>query len=296
MSLSNNITGTFTQTINLAANQSQMVTGPGRAFEVVQPGEAGNTTVIQALREANNSFSDNAPTQAFTAAAGINVVNFDKLFITSPVDSIMKIKVFTSKNVATIDTGPDFLSTKTLWSTGIQGHALVATGGGADLFELTGPNLPATAGSFPTSRSDGMRELRYNDRSNITGDISLQTPAFEFGQIQNTLDGWWTGWIGMTTSFEMDVYAAPFNGPTTATPTEWRMVQKFTSISSITTGGDVPATDGSQTFTGSGATHILTFDGQDNKDYAIPYGSLRVYLTNFTSGNVYGILGAKSRK
>ena len=296
MSLSSNITGTFTQTINLAANQPQTVTGPGRAFEVLQPGEAGNTTIIQALREANNSFSDNSASQGFTAAAGIKVVNFDKLLITSPVDSKMKIKVFTSKNVASIDTGADLLSIKTLWSTGIQGHALVSGAANDDPFELSGPNLPLTAGAFPTSRGDGLRELKYNDRSNITGDLTLQTPAFEFGEMQNTVDGWWTGWVGMTSAFELDVYAAPFNGPTTATPTEWRMVQKFTSLSTIVSAGEVPATDGSQTFTGVAPNHVIAFDGQDNKDYSIPFGSLRVYLTAFTSGNVYGIIGAKSRK
>ena len=290
--ISHNISGYKSQVVNLVAGLPQEITGPGRGFEIIQPGDAGNNPVILAVREARGQFSDDSPSQAFVASPGLQLVNFDKLVMSAPVDSKMKIKIYTSKTIATVDTGADLDSFKTLWSTGIQGHSLTAVTD--DPFELSGPDQPTSGASWPTSRGDGLRELKYSDRSNITNDQELITPAVQFAEVQRGTASWWCGWLSMDSDFDMDVYAAPFNGPTTATPTEWRLVQKFGAVA-VDSDGTVPSTDGSQTFTGGATNYVLTFDGQGTKRYRIPYGCLRVYLTRFSTNTLYGILGAKAK-
>jgi hypothetical protein len=287
--MSQNITGYKIQTMNLSAGQPQEVTGPARGFEVLVPGEAGTKTVIQAERQTQGQFSDDSGIQAFDSTPGLRLVNFDKLVVTSYVDSQMKIKIFTGKTIATVDTGPQLVAARTLWSTNVPALALTT---GTDPYELTGDNVFAS-GAY-TSRSDGARELKFTDRAAINNSVDWEVESNSFGQIHNSVFGWWTGWLSGDTSFDLDVYAATYN-PGTGSAVFWTLVQKFASAA-ITTGGDVPANDGSQTF--NSGQNVITFDGQDTKDYLIPYGSLRVYLTGYKGGtlNVRGILGARAAK
>lgn len=284
-----NITGYKIQTMNLTAGIPQEVTGPARGFEVMVPGEAGTKTVIQAERQTQGQFSDDSGIQAFDSEPGLRLVNFDKLVVTSYVDTQMKIKLFTAKNIATVDTGPNLVASRTLWSTNVSARALTT---GTDPFEITGENSFAS-GAWST-RADGARELKYTDLAAINNSPDWEVESNSFGQVHNRVMGWWTGWFSADQTFDLDVYAATYN-PGTSTAVFWSLVQKFPS-SVVSTSGEVPADDGSQTF--NSGQNIITFDGQDTKDYQIPYGSLRIFLTGYKGGtlNVRGILGARALK
>ena len=287
MSLSNNISGYKIQTVNLTAGQYSQVTGPGRAFEILQSGEDGTRTVIQALREADGYYSDNTGVQAFDASPGLNVVNFDKITLLSTVDSQMKIKIFTSKNVATVDTGPALVGQKTLWSTNVT--ALNLAQASLDPYELTGPD--SLAGGGYVSRGDGIRELRYSDKAAINNDNDYSHPSNTFGMIRNTVSAKWTGYIANDTDFYMTVYGASYNKPGAALV--WTLVQSFNAVQ-VAAAGALP-TDAPETF--ESGKFVVTFDGQDTKDYSIPYGSIRVFLTAWTGTSAFrGILGATSYK
>lgn len=288
MTLSGNISGYKIQTLNLVAGLPQEITGPGRGFEILQPGEAGTRTVIQAQRQAEGQFSDNTPVQAFDSTPGLRVVNYDKLVLNSPVDSQMKVKIYTAKNVATVETGASLIGHRTVWSTNVANLALAA---GLDPYEISGPDSKSGTDYF--SRGDGLRELKYSDRSAITTSAASLNEANSFSQIHNTEFGFWGGWIANATEFYMEVYAATYN-PGTSIAVSWRLVQSFKSTQ-LGTGGTVPSTDGSQTFADD--LYIINFDGQDTKDYSIPSGSLRCYLTGWTSTSSFtGILSAKALK
>jgi hypothetical protein len=285
-----NISGYKTQTLNLAANVPQEVTGPGRGFEVLVPGEAGTKTVIQAERQTQGQFSDDAPVQAFDSQPGVRLVNFDKLVITSYVATQMKIRVYTGKTLATVDAGPQLVASRTLWSTNVTARALTT---GTDPYELSGSDV--FAGGAWVQRGDGLRELKYTDLAAINNSEDWATESNSFGQIQNRVMGWWTGWLVGSTSFDLNIYAATYN-PGTSSAVYWTLVQTFSSITVENTSGETPADDGSQTFQNS--SHIITFDGQDTKDYLIPYGCLRMYVTGYKGGtlNLRGILGARAAK
>lgn len=289
MSLSNNISGYKIQTVNLTAGQYAEVTGPGRGFEVLQSGEDGTRTIIQALRDADGYYSDNTGVQAFNSSPGLNVVNFDKLTILATVDSQLKIKIYTSKNVATVNTGPDMVAHKTLWSTNVAAMTLAKA---LEPYELTGVDN-VVAGAF-SARGDGMRELRYSDRAAINNAQDFENPANSFAQIHNTVNAKWAGWIAADQTFSMDVYACPYVNPGAAMG--WQLVQTFNSTV-INNATAIAPTDAPETFT-LGA-NVITFDGRDNFDYAIPYGSLRVFLSNFQAAattSFRGILAATAHK
>jgi len=284
-----NISGYKTQTLNLAANVPQEVTGPGRGFEVLVPGEAGTKTVIRAERQTQGQFSDDAPVQAFDSQPGVRLVNFDKLVITSYVATQMKIRVYTGKTLATVDTGPQLVASRTLWSTNVTARTLTS---GTDPYELSGSDV--FSGGAWVQRGDGLRELKYTDLAAINNSEDWATDSNSFGQIQNRVMGWWTGWLSGDAAFDLEIYAATYN-PGTSSAVYWTLVQKFASAQ-LNTSGTKPADDGSQTFNVN--QHCILFDGQDTKDYLIPYGSLRIYLTGYTGGtlNVRGILGARAAK
>ena len=285
-----NISGYSIQSLNTTANEPQEIAGPGRAFEVLQPGVSGNRTLIQAIRERNGAFSDDQEVQAYTAQPGVNVCNFDKLRVTTPRASQMKIKLYTAKTVATVDTGPDTIATRVLWATNTTGQM---TGTSADPFELTQASI--TSGADFTMRTDGMQQLRYSDRSNITTDQDVLTPNASFGQVQSADDQWWSGWITSTVDFTLDVYAASYVADGT---TAWTLVQSFNaiqvSLNSSSPTGVVPADDATNTF--ATGQYLVAWDAADNKTRRIPTGSLRVFVTGFGASSVKfrGVIAARA--
>ena len=292
MNLSNNISGYKIQTINLSAGIPQQITGPGRGFEVLQPGEGGTRTSIQAERETSGQFSDNSEVMAFDATPGLRVVNYDKIVFTSPVDSQMKVKIYTGKTIATVETGPTLSGQRVLWSTNAAQLNLAQAS--LDPYELSGPDArPAQAYN---SRGDGLRELKYSDRCGITTGETDINQAFSFSQVKNTEFGYWGGWISNDSDFSLEVYGAPYNSgsPATTVAFQWTLIQTF-SATKFTSSGTVPSTDGSQTF--ADQEFVINFDAKDNTDFAIPAGSLRVYLTAWTGTSTFlGLLTARTNK